>query len=206
MVAVTGRMAMKNTEGKSDWDLLVIVKQGRIWTGRTALTAFLHLLGKRRHGEKIKDRFCLNCFIADESLKIKIENRDFEFNLFSANEYSFILPIFNFKKFKKFQIKNAWIKELKVNFYLNEIRNMKMVSDSHFSKTIRKAGEKILGFDFIEKFLRKIELRKIENNIKTKKKEGIIEATDDALVFLPKPQGKEIYEKSREKLSHMGIF
>jgi len=204
MIAVTGRLAMKNAERDSDWDLFVVLKKGRIWIGRTLVTAFIHAIGKRRYGNKIKDRICLNYFVTDESLKINIKERSLEVNLFSASEYSFMIPLFGFKVFRKFQIRNSWIREFKPNFEISEVRNMKMISDSHFSKVLRKTGERILGFNFIENLLRKIEKNKIANNPKTHLAGGIIEANDDALAFLPEPQGKEIYEKTLEKLESLG--
>lgn len=200
MIAVTGRLAMKNSEKESDWDLFVVLKKGKIWTGRTLVTFFLHLVGKRRHGEKIKDRVCLNYFVTDESLEIDLENRSWEVNLFSASEYLFMIPLFGFKKFRKFQIRNSWIRDFKPNFSLNETKDLGMVSDSHFSKITRKIGEKILDFDFIEKILRKLEREKIAKNPKTHLSGSVIEADDNSLVFLPEPQGKEIWEKTLEKL------
>lgn len=205
MIGITGRLAMKNTGKDSDWDLFIILKKGKIWTGRTLLTAFIHLIGKRRHGNKIKDRICLNYFITDESLKIDISERPFEVNLFSAGEYSFMIPIFGFKTFLKFQISNFWIRDFKPNYEFSEVRSIRMVSDDHFSKTIRKCGEKLLSFGFIENLLRKLEMEKIARNPKTHLPGSIIEANDNSLVFLPEPQGKEIYERCREKLVVLGI-
>lgn len=205
MIGITGRLAMKNTGKDSDWDLFIILKKGKIWTGRTLLTAFIHLIGKRRHGNKIKDRICLNYFITDESLKIDISERPFEVNLFSAGEYSFMIPIFGFKTFLKFQISNFWIRDFKSNYEFSEVKSIRMVSDDHFSKTIRKCGEKLLSFGFIENLLRKLEMEKIARNPKTHLPGSIIEANDNSLVFLPEPQGKEIYERCREKLVVLGI-
>lgn len=205
MIGITGRLAMKNTGKSSDWDLLVVLKKGKIWTGRTLLTAFVHLIGKRRHGSKIRDRICLNYFITDEPLEINISERSFEVNLFSAGEYSFIIPLFGFKTFRKFQIRNSWIKDFKPNYGLSEVKSARMVSDDHFSKLIRKCGEKLLGFDFIENLLRKLEMEKIARNPKTHLPGSIIDANNETLVFLPEPQGKEIYERCREKLVALGI-
>jgi len=200
MIGITGRLAMRNTRSDSDWDLFVVFKKGKIWTGRTLLTAFVHLIGKRRHGDKIKDRICLNYFITDESLKINISERPFEINLFSAGEYSFMIPLFGFKTFRKFQIRNSWIKNFKPNYELSEVRSIRMVSDNHYSKAVRKCGEKLLGFNFLENFFRKIEMEKIARNPKTHLPGSIIEANGKTLVFLPEPQGKEIYENTIAKL------
>lgn len=206
MIGITGRLAMKNTARDSDWDLFVVLKKGKIWIGRTLLTAFIHLIGKRRYGNKIKDRICLNYFITDESLKIDISERPFKVNLFSAGEYSFMIPIFGFKTFRKFQVRNFWIRDFKPNYEFSEVRSIKMVSDDHFSKAIRKCGEKLLGVGFIESFLRKMEMEKIARNPKTHLPGSIIEANDNSLVFLPEPQGEKIYKNTRTKLEGMNII
>ena len=89
MIAVTGTLAMKNCEKSSDIDFFVILEKGRIFTGRLLATLVVHLLGKRRYGKKIKNRICLNYFATTGSLEIQRQD------LFAANEYSFIYPIFD---------------------------------------------------------------------------------------------------------------
>jgi hypothetical protein len=206
MIAVTGRLAMKNTGKNSDWDLFIVLKRGKIWTGRTLVTAIIHLMKKRRYGDKIKDRICLNYFVTDASLQINTKKRPFEVNLFTASEYSFMIPLFGFKYFRKFQIRNNWMSEFKPNFEIPEVRAAHVIADTHFSKVFRKCGERVLKFDFIEAYLRKIETEKIAHNPKTSTEGNIIAATDDELVFLPEPQGKEIYERCREKLIALGAY
>lgn len=89
MIAVTGTLAMKNCEKDSDIDLFVVLEKGRIFTGRLLVTGLVHLLRKRRYGKKIKNRICLNYFVATD--RLEIQRKD----LFAANEYSFIYPIFD---------------------------------------------------------------------------------------------------------------
>ena len=60
MVGATGSLAMKKGNRGSDWDMFIVLRSGKIWIGRTVLTLFLHLIGKRRHGDRINDRACLN--------------------------------------------------------------------------------------------------------------------------------------------------
>jgi predicted nucleotidyltransferase len=88
-IALTGTLAMKNCEKNSDIDFFVVLEKGRIFTGRLLATAMVHFLGKRRYGKKIKNRICLNYFTTTGSLEIQRQD------LFAANEYSFIYPIFD---------------------------------------------------------------------------------------------------------------
>ena len=197
MLAVTGRLAMKNTQEKSDLDLMVVLKHGKIFTGRIIVTLIVHILGKRRHDGRIADRVCLNYFITTKSLEINLKD------IYSSSEYSFILPIFGFKIFRKFQMKNRWIRNYKVNYDIDEIANLKMLKDDYLIRFIRKMGEGILKFDFIEKALKGWQINRINKNPKTHQPGSIIIANDESLIFLPEPQGPIIYEKFKEKLSSL---
>lgn len=194
MIAVTGRLAMKNTESGSDLDILVALKRGKIFTGRTLVTLAVHLLGKRRYGEKITNRICLNYFITEKSLEINLKDA------FSASEYSFIFPLFGFAVFQKFQEENSWIKNYKPNYRADDIPNLKLLPDTRSAKFFRQIGEKIFSFDFIEDWLKRWQTQRIANDPRTKKAGSMIIANDDMLVFLPEPQSPEVFEKFKDKL------
>lgn len=198
MVLITGRLAMKNAQPKSDWDVLVVLQSGRIWIGRTAITVMSHLLGKRRYNNKTRNRICLNYFITTNSLEIR--NKDF----FSANEYFFGIPIFDAENyFKKFQLKNSWIKKYKPNYYLIENKHRKAISDNYFTKTVRGILEKIIDFNWLEEYLKRIESEKIKRNPNTRKFGSLIEADDQALIFLPEPQGPKVFEKFKNNMDRI---
>lgn len=192
MVAITGRLAMKNAEVKSDLDLLVIIKKDKLFTGRFLVTALVHLMGQRRYGEKIKNRICLNHFLTDEFLT---ETQ----SLFSANEYSFLLPVFG--NFSGFYAKNSWIKEFKPNF-CEDLESAKNMKDSLFSKTVRSFFEKILDFKFVEDALSHWQKEKIRKNPKTSQKGSVIICNEKELAFWPNFENQEtkIFEKFSQKL------
>jgi hypothetical protein len=194
MVAITGRLAMKNAELKSDWDVLIVLEQGRIWIGRMMATLVLHLVGIRRHTNKIRDRICLNHFITSASLEIKLQD------LFSSHEYTWIRPIFDTGIFEKFQIRNNWIREYRPNYGLAGLFPLGMVADSQLAKNVRKWLEKILDWEFLEKTLKTWQEKKIAKNPKTGMAGSYIEASDEALIFLPEPRGPKIYECFQNRL------
>ncbi len=202
MIVTTGRLAMKNAEKESDWDVLVVLKKGKIWTGRTLVTLFLHLIGKRRYKEKIKDRICLNHFITDESLNVSIGD---DYPEFSAHEFSFMTPLFDVGIFRKFQLKNSWVKNYKPNFYLNEAGTLNLLKDSGASKMIRGIGERLLNWNFLENWLRSWQKKKIARNPKTVLPGSFIRALDERLVFLPDPQGPKLLDHLKRKMENMGF-
>lgn len=199
MVAVTGRVAMKNADEKSDLDLLIALKVGKIFTSRILTTLMVQLLGKRRYGQKITNRICLNYFITDESLEIDAKD------IYASSEYNFMFPLFGAEIFQKFQKANAWISDFKINYQADEVFGQKIMADSCWSKNIRKVGEVIFSFDFIEKNLKKWQLKRIMNDPRTHQRGSGVSASDQALVFLPDLQGPKVYGKFREKMTEMGI-
>lgn len=198
MIGITGRLAMKTARPKSDWDLLTVIEAKHIWMGRTLVTLVSHFLGKRRYGKKIHDRVCLNYFITTDNLEISTKD------LYSANEYFFIRPVFGLATFRKFQLKNRWISAIKPQYMLSEIEPVNMVHDNFFSEGIRSIGEKILGFAFLENILRTLEKKKIMKNPKTHREGSFIRASDEALVFLPEIKGPKIFDKFKKRIDELG--
>jgi hypothetical protein len=197
MIAVTGRVAMKNAEKKSDIDFLVILEKGKIFTGRTLVTLLIQLLGKRRYGAKIKNRICLNYFISADQLEISQKD------LFSSSEYSFITPLFGKEIFQNFQKSNSWIKKYKLQWEEDTIVNLKLIEDTKFSRLIRLLGEKIFTFAFIEVKLKSWQTKRIAKDPRTHLPGSLVLASDTELVFLPRPQGPEIFQKFKEKLDQI---
>ena len=199
MIAVTGTLGMKNCEKDSDIDFFVVLKKGRIFTGRLLVTSLVHILGKRRYGNKIKNRICLNYFITTENLEIGRQN------LFAANEYSFIYPLFGFDAYQRFSEENiAWIKKYKSNFEYGDLMPAKyFVEIESLQEKIQSFFESLINLfwgDRIEAWFKRKQIEKIKRNPLTYKKGGYVEYTDENLVFLPEPQGGKIFQKFQEKL------
>jgi hypothetical protein len=177
----------------------MVFKQGKIWTGRTLATLFLHIIRKRRHGDKIANRVCLNFFVTDNSLEIITKD------LFSASEYMFLFPLYGWDTYERFQIKNQWIKSMKPAYALTEIPPLRMFSDSLISKTVRIIGEHILMANWIESWLKKMEKKRIMKNPKTHQEGSMVYAGDDALIFLPSPHGPKVFEQFKEKIEKLSM-
>lgn len=195
MLGATGSLAMKNGTRESDWDMFVVLRSGKIWIGRTILTGFLQYIGKRRHGKKIQDRACLNYFVTDDNLEIGTKD------LFSAHEYRFLIPLLNVDLFRKFELKNRWILEYRPNFALTAIPHLFTVKENVWRKGVQKRLETILDIFHLEKWLASWQKEKIRRNPKTFIEGSLIEAHDQALIFLPNPRGPQVFEKYKERLS-----
>ena len=199
MIGVTGSLAMKQSDTESDWDLLVVLKAGHIWTGRTILTGFLHAIGKRRHGEWSRDRACLNYYVTDDHLEISSKD------LFSASEYRFLIPVVGEDVFRRFELRNSWIAELKPNFRPTGLLPLWYRQEPFVASFIRRFLERVFGSSALESSLARWQKGKIERNPKTRWKGAHIEATDSALIFLPRPRGPRHFEKFTRLFAELRI-
>jgi hypothetical protein len=195
MIGATGSLAMKHGARGSDWDMFVVLRSRRIWMGRTVLTSFLHLIGKRRHGRQVNNRACLNYFVTEDNLEIATKD------LYSAHEYRFLIPLFSFSLFQIFELKNRWIKGYQPNFSLTVLPNRWLVHDGTRVQQTRNFLERCLDSCRLETWLGTWQKKKIARNPKTHLDGSLIEATDRALVFLPRPRGPMVFEKFKERLS-----
>ncbi|MFZ4461087.1 MAG: hypothetical protein ACOYN2_00640 [Patescibacteria group bacterium] len=77
MVAVCNSLSMYASDNDSDIDLFIVSDPGRMWLTRIYFTVIFQLLGVRRHGNKVANRFCLSFFATTNALdfsKIAIED------------------------------------------------------------------------------------------------------------------------------------
>lgn len=195
MAGITGSLAMKNAERGSDWDFFIVLRAGRIWTGRMIVTGVLHLLKLRRHGRHISRRACLNFWVTDRSLEIPLQD------IFSSGEYAFLIPLFDDGVFEKFQEANCWMRRFRPFLEPSRLPHLFRIPDTGFSSGMRRFFECILSNEWLERFLRNLQKKKIESNPKTCFSGAIIEATDDRLVFLPHPRGPQVYELFLRRMS-----
>lgn len=199
MVAVAGRVAMKNSVSGSDLDLLLVFEKGHLFTGRFLSLSVLAMLGMRRHGDLVKDRICSNHFLSD-SFEVSVKD------IFSSHEYVFLLPVFGFESYAVFLEKNKdWLSRYRPNFE-NSVPGPREVKDIYFSRSVRHIGEILFSPSSIERRFKKWQTDKIERNPKTDTPGGIIIYTDDELAFWPEfeKQGPRIFEKFQKRLSELG--
>jgi len=71
LIAVCNSLPIEDIHENSDIDLLIITERDRLFTARLFLTFFSSLLGLRRHGLKIKKRFCLSFYLTEDNLNLE---------------------------------------------------------------------------------------------------------------------------------------
>lgn len=105
-IALAGSQALGQQRPSSDIDLLIITDPQYMWTARTLLSAWFQILGVRRHGKNIANRFCLNHYLSSS------EERTSEHNIYTAMEYTKLRPVVYGQGIVKFQRANhKWINQ-----------------------------------------------------------------------------------------------
>ena len=144
-VAIGGSQSLGQQKEKSDIDLFIVTEKGFMWLTRTFISAYFQVLGLRRHGKKIANRFCLNHYVAGP----KIVER--ERNLYKAVEYARLRPVIYSQGVLAFlKLNQEWIWVYLPNFYIDDNfqaqSKIQKVLESLFKNPFGAALERFLGF------------------------------------------------------------
>ncbi len=205
LVAVSGSLAMNNPKPESDIDLLIVTKASRIWTCRALTTLFFQSVGQRRHGSLTKDRFCLNHYLTDKSLKIPFKS------LYNAQTYAHLVPIWEAKSpklYQRFQKANQWIGDYLAYYPASQKGYLTIINPSRFLTDVRTFREIVLSGwlgDIIEFALKKIQQRRIKKDPLTYQSGGRVLFDDKQLEFHPDSPEKGILEKYNQEMRKLGL-
>jgi len=191
MIAITGALAMKNSDKDDDIDFLIITTENRLWMTRFLLALILEILGKRRrpNDKKFKDKICLNMFLDETALSLSKGKR----NLFTAHEICQMRPIFNRNHtYEKFIKENLWVKDYLPNGIVNSPR-------ARLAARQVKAGQKSKLFDFLENLTYKFQT----NYMRSKKTNEQI--FPNYAFFHPQGNGQKILQKYKESLQKLNL-
>jgi hypothetical protein len=104
MVALTGSLAMRNSDQHGDYDYMLVTKRGRLWTARI----FALLLNRMAHvfGETL----CPNLIVSETLLEWK------QHNLYYAREIAQMIPISGRRIFMDLRVVNKWVEQFLPNW------------------------------------------------------------------------------------------
>jgi len=163
-VLASGSMAIGNVSKDSDFDVIVGVKLGRMFTARFLLIVLLDMLGWRRknldHGASAADTICLNHFVTEASYWLSLPHEPYWKML-----YTNLVPV--------------WGSEIHINAFQKANSDWTgLLEDRHDlrysaipSSIIKRGFEALLGGSFgswFESRLRTIQLKRIEEKLRPK--------------------------------------
>jgi hypothetical protein len=113
MIAITGALAMENSDKNDDIDLMIITSKDRLWLTRLFVVPLISLVANRRkpttynlQPTTYKNTICLNLFL-DETVLVMPKNKR---NLYTAHEVVQIKPLWSRDGVHElFFAQNAWI-------------------------------------------------------------------------------------------------
>lgn len=153
-LAGSGSLAQDNTKPSSDLDVLVIVREGRIWTARLLLILMAGLLGRRRkyYDRSAPDMICLNHYLVDSSLLVASEIQ----NVAMAMQYASLVPVYNEYAMRKFCQRNAYWIDAHVRMPLHpDVRHRYTIILGSITALFKRQLELLLAEpmgDYVEEF------------------------------------------------------
>lgn len=181
-VLAAGSLATGKIHEGSDFDVMVGVRQGRIFTSRFFSATTFELFGYRRRGsnhkENASDKICLNHFITEKAYRLRPPYDGTWMELYQS-----LVPIMGDEdKIKRFFDENDWVDPKRI--YKRDVRYIEASTSS-----IKRFLEHILGGkmgDVLEKTLKRMQVARIEAGlIKALGTKGRVYWSDDELEFHP---------------------
>jgi len=131
LIGVTASVAMLNADKGDDIDILVIAKDGWLWTVRFFVVLLLELAGTRRRPSdgSTADAICANMFLDEAHSAVPENERD----IFSAHEVVQVHVLFERKGAANlFYGKNAWVLDYLPGIEeIGKLRNEEIEGEKH---------------------------------------------------------------------------
>lgn len=193
MVSVCNNLAFGKVDEKSDIDIFIIAKKGRLFMVRLFVTFLLHILGVRRHGDKVAGRFCLSFFIDDQALNL--EEIALKNDIYLAYWIKSMSPLIDDSVSKEFLDKNLWAKEYFKNESDFSIKTDRVIKISKFNSFWNKIFHAIFSGkfgDFIEKCIKSWQIKRAKKKME-KADSGASLIVEDHVLKFHNIDRREIY-------------
>ncbi len=132
MVAVTGALAMDNSDSHDDVDILLVTAPGRVWLAR----AFAILVV--RAGWLSSARLCPNYVLSQEVLSIEPQS------IYVAHEFVQMVPMYGLDIYRRLKAANPWAGQFLPNA-TKPLREEPECRPGWISQRLKNVGERLLG-------------------------------------------------------------
>lgn len=155
MVAVTGALAVDNTESDADIDFMIVTEPGRLWLCRAMVILLV------RWAALHSDTVCPNLLVSEQALIFHQKD------LYTAHEMAQMIPIAGHNIYRSMMASNSWTRD----FLPNAQDNFEALVEPHCNPVARnlgKSAEKILRTPWLNRLERWEMTRKIRKFKRTK--------------------------------------
>ena len=224
-----GSLATGHASKESDLDVFVVLRDGRIFTGRLLVSFFLEMFGARRTATKVENQVCLNHFVVERALEFPKEYR----SPFSAWLWArmFPLAVRDPSLPDRFYEANKWV----TDYFPNIRRDPRPPASTPASNSNRgerrrgKAGttndprpersergtvpsearrglpprDTHRSLDWLERWLGRVQLARIAKHPLTLERRGRIVANDRMMIFHPGLPEDEVMGRFEERVTEV---
>lgn len=149
MVAVTGALAVDNSDADDDFDYIIVTVPGRLWLCRALVIGLVRLAARRG------DTICPNYFLSQRALALTSRT------LYTAREIAQMVPLAGFATYDHLRRLNAWVEAFLPNA-AGAPRTLGLVDDA--AGPVRRLAERALQsrpFDALERWEMRRKIHKL---------------------------------------------
>lgn len=196
LVAISGALAMNNSQKGDDIDLVIITAKNTLFTTRFLANVIL-LPFKRQPSQKgpskVNNKACLNLFLDESNLKIKTQN------LYIAHEICQMKPLWDRDKtYSRFIKANKWVKKFLPNWKPDIYAQGRTSNAKRKNQILNALVVKHLSLS-IENFLKSFQLCYMRSKITTEK------IGDTQLFFHPSDTQEWVLKEYLKRLKRLRI-
>ena len=198
-IFASGSLALEGAGEKSDFDVLVIARAGRLYTCRLILSGLASLMGARRtwRDKVAPDKFCFNHYVTTDGLGIRHRS------LYVAHGLAALVPVMDRGYTRRLAQANEWVQDFLPPLADTEYVR-RSVRPSRILSVVRGILEVVLNA-WPERLLRAWQQRRIARTPATHEKGGRIIADDRELEFHPRSFETTALARYHEALIHAGL-
>lgn len=201
LVCVCNSLPLYAVDENSDIDLLIIVKNNRLFIARLFITILSSIFSLRRHDEKIAGRFCLSFYITKDRMNFEALSLK-PYDIYLAYWIKTLEPISGeITTYEVLQELNQnWI-----SYYLKSMRQHKRYfrKSSSLLKSIKNGLERILDRNELEDWLAEKQLRRAKDKFYSLKNPSGTIIQKDILKFHNDDKRETIRQNWKNRLDEL---
>lgn len=191
MTGIGNTLAFGSADADSDIDLFIITEKDHVWLVRFLTGIFYQLLGVRRHGNKVSERFCLSFYIdnsVEDFRSIMLQPHDVYMRFWIAT----MKPFLGKEEYIHFVEENRVMLRESFPFWKEKSEQMHLLqkNDSWLKKILEQIFRSSLGKK-LEQFVVNLQKKKMTVLPVHLTKEASVVITDHMLKFHNKDRRKK---------------